>query len=232
MAVSANELTKDLIAYTMATDKQSIKSLLRKNGVTIPSDATDQNIIMATLIASNRSPVFKSELTALLTKSGVELQKGYMQFAGNQFEIGTETDKMMFTGESGFFNQIGGTFTPQFGQAISSAADYAAAQKKTTPATTTKTKEKGKFFSWLKDNVLTSENINAGVQIGLTAINNKVQQKSNQAQLEAADIAQKQQEVILAQGGQKAAKFNVTTLALVVVGVAILGGVIYYVAKK
>ena len=229
MAVSANELTKDLIAYTMATDKQSIKSLLRKNGVSIPSDATDQDIILATLIASNRSPVFKSELTALLTKSGVELQKGYMQFAGNQFEIGTETDKMMFTGESGFFNQIGGTFSPQFGQSVTAAADYAAAQKTTKP---TKTKEKGKFFSWLKDNDLTTENINAGEQIGLTAINNKVQQKQNQAQLEAADIAQKQQEVILAQGGQKAAKFNVTTLALVVGGVAVLGGVIYYVAKK
>ena len=87
------------------------------------------------------------------------------------------------------------------------------------------------FFQNLGRSLASEDTINAGLNIGLTAINNKVAGKQNVLQGEAALITQKQDEVrqSLAQtpkGGK--------TLTYVFVGVGVLAliGVVYFVAKK
>jgi hypothetical protein len=85
----------------------------------------------------------------------------------------------------------------------------------------------GRFF---KENVLTSENINTGLQLGLTTINNKVQQKQNAVQTEAL-ILQQQQDVMRQQVAQKQG-ISGTTIVIGLVGVAILGTIIYVMTKK
>jgi len=230
MQISPNDITKDMIAYTMVVDKQSIKSLLRRNGIDLPSSASDKETIVAVLLASSKSPAFNSELLSILSKNSSKIKSDYASFAGNQFEIGTETDKMMFTGSKDFYNQIG-YIDPKFGQGVSAAATKASLSEQN-PVKTSGTKTKGKFFDWVKTNILTEENINAGLQLGMTALNNKMQKKQNQVQYEAADISQRQQELLSQQGQKPSPSFNVTTVAVVVVSVAIVGGIIYYFAKK
>jgi len=235
MVVNANDVTKDLIAYTIANDKQSLKNLLRRNGIDVKSDASDNDIIISVLIASRKSPVFKSELTDILTQKAIKIQNEFKSFAGGQFEIGNEADKMMFTGDD-FFKNMGGLYvSPKLGEGISAAAQQQQSSQSTKSAKqpkTPKTKEKGKAFEWLKTNVFTQDNINSGIQLGLNVLNNKLQQKSNQVQYEAADISSRQQEIVAAQNQKKSASFNVTTIAVVVVSLAIVGGIVYYVAKK
>ena len=228
MTLNANEITKDLIAYTMVYDKQSLKNLLKRNGISLPSDYVDKDIIMAVLIASSKSPVFKSELTDLLSKKGQSIRNEYTSFVGGQFDIGTQEYNMMFTGAKDFYNQIG-NLNLQTISGINAAVEKTGKQKITKDKPV---KEKGRLFSWLSTNVLTPENINAGIQLGLTSLNNKMQKKSNEVMYETSDISQKQQELIELQSQKQKPTFSVTTIVIAIVGLAIVGGVVYYVTKK
>jgi hypothetical protein len=229
MTINANEITKDLIAYAMVYDKQSLKNLLKRNGISVPVNFTDKEIIMATLLASSKSPVFKNELSEYLSKTGQKLQKDYNSFVGGQFDIGTQADNMMFTAEKDFYNQIG-NLNPQTIAGINAAAK--AAQLPSKPVSTKAPKEKGKFFQWFSANVLTPDNINAGIQLGLTSLNSKIQKKNNDVIYETSDITQRQNELLALQSQKPKASFNVTTIAIVLVSVAIVGGVVYYITKK
>lgn len=91
------------------------------------------------------------------------------------------------------------------------------------------------LWSWLKDNLLTQENIQQGINLGITAIANKQQQKGNQIQNEAAEIQKKQEEMITQlsrSGNVPQQKGSVMTWVLVGLGVLIAGVTIYYVTKK
>ena len=68
MAINAAEAAHNMIDYTIVEDKGSLKSLLERNGVQMPSNCSDKEITIATLTASSKSPNFKSELAKLLTK--------------------------------------------------------------------------------------------------------------------------------------------------------------------
>lgn len=220
-AINAVDVTRDMLAYTLATDKESLKRLLTRNGIVVPENATNKQLISAILIAQGKSSVFKSELTSLLSSKIDEVNSQYSNFAGGQFDIGTEADKTMFTGSDDFFGADG---------------ERTRRKKRDTQKTDTSSeaskdpKEKGKLWKWLGENVFTKENINAGINAGFTSLNNRIQTKKNALDEEASRIAERQDEEINRQSVR--AGLSVGTIILIVAGVGLLGGIIYYMTKK
>lgn len=232
-SVNAVEVTRDMLAYTLANDKQSILNLLVRNGINVPSDISDKQLVTAVLVASGKSASFKSELSDLLSSKINEVNQQYASFAGGQFDIGTEADKTMFTGSDDFFSMTG-LANPQFSSGLQGAASYAKeAKEKESKSKASKVKpakEKGKLWSWLGENVFTKENINSGINMGLTALNNKIQNKKNQVDYESTVITEKQDAIINQSGGARGV--SIGTVILIVAGVALIGGIFYYINKN
>lgn len=220
-AINAVDVTRDMLAYTLATDKESLKRLLGKHGIYVPESATDKQFISAILIATSKSSVFKSELSSLLSSKIDEVNSQYSNFVGGQFDIGTQEDKTMFTGSDDFFGANG-----------EKPKTKRRDRKKSAEPTDSKKepKEKGKLWSWLGENIFTKENINSGINAGFTALNNRIQSKKNALDYEASLIAEKQDEEINRKSG--AAGLSVGTIILIVAGVGLLGGIIYFITKK
>jgi len=245
---NAVELTRELIAYTVLTDKNSLVELLSKNGIKLTPSASDKEVTVATLLASSKSTNFKNDLVVLLGKNLPKAANDFKEFVGGSEMFGfTGIDDFSFTGAEDFWKNATAdekltlNYIPKglSKPPITTSFGYKPMGLKT-PTTTynpstssdTTTKPKGTFLAgvgkFLADNIFTKENINAGVQIGLTKINNKVQSQSNAVQQEA-QVLQDTQDQMRSQLPEK--KSN-NTLVYVVGGVAVLGIIGYLVFKK
>jgi len=229
-------LTRDLISYTILTDKKSIIDLLNKNGVTLSPNATNSQVSVATLIASSKSPNFKSELIDLLASKTDSAVNSFKNYVGDDFFGFTGVDDLAFTGSDDFWKNGIGDDKPSYA--------YKPKGLKTTKTTNpnllvnldTKknevpnTKEKGAFWkgigTFLKENVLTKDNINQGLQIGLTSINNKIQSKQNAVQEEALAL-QQSQDAMQQQIQQQNKPNNLLLIFGVVAGLGIIGYLIF-----
>lgn len=227
MAINAAEAAENMIAYTLVEDKGSLVSLLERNGVQMPRNSSDKEVTMAVITASSKSPNFKNELVKLLTKKVKKANDDFSNFVGDSTDFGfTGIDDFSFIGP-----------TPQFTQQVTASRTTSTPKKQQrVQARVSATNPQGKsgiglFLQNIGRSLSSEETINAGLNVGLTAINNKVAGRQNALQNEATVITQKQDEVrqSLAQtpkGGR--------TLTYVFVGVGILAliGVVYFVAKK
>lgn len=242
MGINATQVTREAIAYTMATDKESLVRLLKRNGVTIAENANDKQIIVAVLMASGKSSTFKTELASLLAKKVPEGGKMYANFAGGKDFGFTGLDDFMFTGNDDFMNLTSFGVLPnslnvpaaqalQSGATQEQASSYALSPQATSGSGGKVGNALGSVWNFLKSSVLTPENINQGLQIGLTSINNKMQAKSNNLQYEAANIAAAQNQ-IQNDIPNKPTVDNTTKYVLIGVGVIALGVIIFMVAKK
>jgi hypothetical protein len=229
MPINATQAVRELISYTIVTDKQSLVKLLDRNGIKLPSNPSDNDVTIAVLLATSKSPNFKNELSKLLTSKVSEASSEFSNLVGDDKDCSfTGVDDLGFVADEKFFNQTGLNLTPTFTQNLASAT-------KSAQATTTKPKTKagstiasiGKFF---KENVLTSENINTGLQLGMTTLNNKIQSKQNAVQTEAL-ILQQQQDQIRNEVGAKSG-ISTNTIIIGVVGLALVGTIIYVLTKK
>lgn len=229
MPINAPQAVRELISYTMVTDKQALVKLLERNGVSISPNASDYDVNVAVLMASAKSPNFKTELASLLTSKVGEASEVFTNFAGSDADFGfTGVDDLGFTGEEKFFSQTG-VVSPFASMQLGSAVKTAQAQqpKKDKTAVGSVLAGIGRFFN---EKVLTPENINTGLQLGLTTINNKVQQKQNAVQTEALIL--QQQEDVMRQQVARQQGVGGNTILIAVVGVAILGTIIYVMTKK
>ena len=86
----------------------------------------------------------------------------------------------------------------------------------------------GKFF---KENILTAENINAGIAVGLNKINNKTQADSNRIQ-EQSIVLQGQQDDLKKNLPQGKGMSPAVKYTLIGVGALALVGIIYVIVKK
>lgn len=242
MRLNAVDLTQSLLAYTVETDKGSLIALLERNGVKLPANASDSEVVASALLASTKSQNFKNELGLLLGSKVESAGEEFESFAGQPGMSFTGIDDFAFTGEEQFFNAPG--IDPTLGMQINKAVQAQSGAKKPAkkpkppkapkkPGEKTKTgKVLGDVGKWVGQNVLTQENINAGIQIGLTSINNKVQTRANGIQAETSLITARQDEIKRSQG--KAGAGRLSTLAWVGIGVGVVAvvGVIIYLAKK
>jgi len=226
MAINAAEAAQNMIAYTVVEDKGSLKSLLERNGVQMPSNCSDKEITVATLTASAKSPNFKNELAKLLTKKVKKANQDFANFVGDSTDFGfTGIDDFSFIGP-----------TPQFTQQITATSTSVPKSKQRQQARVSATNPQGKsgiglFLQNLGRSLSSEDTINAGLNVGLTAINNKVAGRQNALQTEATVITQKQDEVRQSLA-QAPAGSKTLTYVFVGVGVLALVGVIYFVAKK
>lgn len=246
---NAVELTRELIAYTVLTDKNSLVELLSKNGIKITPSASDKEVTVATLLASSKSTNFKNDLVKLLGNKLPQAANDFKEFVGGDQMFGfTGIDDFSFTGSEDFWKAAVGndnlnlsyipkgltkpSTTSSFGYKPMGLKTPATTYNPSTSAVNTSEKPKGTFLAgvgrFLSENIFTKENINAGVQIGLTKINNKVQSQGNAVEQET-QILQNTQDQMRSQLPEKKSS---NTLFYVIGGVAVLGIVGYLVFKK
>lgn len=221
--INAQETTRNLIAYTVSTDKNALVSLLKRNGIVLPNNPSDKEVTIATLKAL-KSSTFKNDLSTLLGRKVSSAAQDFASFTG--------TDD--FAGIENYFNLNG--ISPSTAQSIANSVQ--SVQKKQTgkASRVSPTNPQGKtgvglFLQNLGKAASSQDTINSGLNIGLTALNNKVQSKNNNLTTEANNIVQKSDE-ITKQIPVTAKKSNTITYVFVGVGVLALIGIVYFVAKK
>ena len=247
--LSTTLVAEELISYSVVTDKSGLVKLLERNGVQMPSNPSDREVTVAVLMAMSKSQNFKDELANFLTKKVSKAGDDFQSFVGSEADFGfTGVDDLGFTGMDGFnytggddfFNSNGKTAAEKAAEAAAkkAAAASAAAAKKSGRTTTTNPQGKtkaglalagiGKFF---KENILTAENINAGIAVGLNKVNNKTQADSNRIQ-EQALILQGQQDDLKNKLPNKQPMSPAVKYTLIGVGAIALVGIIYVIVKK
>lgn len=241
MPINATQVTNELISYSVVTDKGSLVRLLERNGIQMPNNPSDKEVTLAVIMANSKSATFRKDLAKFLASKLPKASEDFSQFVGNSQDFGfTGIDDFSFVGEEKFFNAS---------STLSSSNLLVGTKYATpTPATTLPSATSGKkafgetkvggvlsaIGNFLKDNVLTQENINAGVQIGLQSMANKSQAQQNALQQQAIQL-QQQQDVMKATLPASATKSNTMTyvwIGVAVVGVSLIGFLIYKNSKK
>lgn len=247
-------LTRDLLSYTILTDKKSVIDLLNKNGITLSQNATDSQVSIASLIASSKSPNFKSELIDLLASKTDSAKNTFQNFSGdNDFYGFTGIDDLAFTGSDDFWKNafgISNLMAKDLGNAVKGASSenkfnkqfkiasknsintVSSSKERGAINTVSSSKDRGSFWkgigSFLKENILTKDNINQGLRIGLTSIDNKIQSQQNAVQQEALAL----QEVQDSMQRDLQNKNKPNKLFLIIGVVAGLGIIGYLIFKK
>lgn len=212
----------NMITYTLVRDKQSLIRLLERNGVRMPNNPSDNEVTIAVLASSAKSPNFKNELANLLTQKAVEIKSEYQAFAGDDSDFG-------FTGIDEFVGVIN----------VDAKIANAAIQAKKNPKQTRQVRREirkgkqggtvfGNFLRGVGSSATSQDTINQGINIGLTALNNKVASKQNELQAQAAAITAQQDEARQAIAAQQGGKMNV----FLIVGVVAVVGILAYFAFK
>jgi len=230
MALNALETAKELISYAVVTDKNGLVKLLERNGIELPNNPSDNEVTVAVLMANQKSGVFRNELKKYLVGLVPDVANYITELSGDMNFTGT--DDFSFTaGDDEFFNAI--AKAPK----VKPTAVQARALRITDTNPTGKTKTGlalasiGDFF---KTNVLTRDNINAGVQIGLTSLANKTQSRQNAVTTQALEL-QNYQDSLRQQLPNAAKKSNTMLYVWIGVGVlavGVLGFVLYKQYKK
>lgn len=232
MAINALELTRSLLAYQVENDRASLEKLLKRNGVSVPQNATDAEVTSAVILASGKSPNFKKELSALLAGNAKKAGQEFQSFVGQEMGF-TGLDDFSFTGMEGFENGDGDKDKPLLKISPTPTPTVNPAKTKKTRAEGQKTGA-GKVLAWLGTNIFTKENIDTAVQVGLTKINTNTQNKANQVAQEGLQIQQYQDD-IRNQQAAAAPKKGMSTGTWVAIGVgaaALIGIVIYFTTRK
>lgn len=220
----------NLITYTLVEDKQSLVNLLERNGVRMPNNPTDNEITVAVLASSAKSPNFKTELADLLTTKAVEVQKTFSSFVGDSSDFGfTGIDDLGFTGIDDFVGVI--NYDSRLIPNKKQIKELQKKEKKAGRVSETNPKGKtgfGQFLQNLGKTATSKDTINSGINVGLTALNNRVASKQNEIQAQAALITSQQDEAKRAIAAQKGGGSNI----LLIVGVLVVVGVIGYFSFK
>lgn len=220
--LNAIETARELISYAVVTNKDGLIKLLERNGIEMPMNPSDYEVTVAVLMANAKSGVFRNELQKYLVSLLPEVSE-YAEFLGNGYVMFTGTDDFSFTAG-------GGSLVPKTYVPTSSVPSTSTAK----PGGTKVGNALRSIGDFLKTNVLTPENINAGVQIGLTSVANKTQAKQNQIQAEATQL-QSYQDNLRQQLPNAAKKSNTMLYVWIGVGVlaiGVLGFVLYRQYKK
>jgi len=221
MALSAIETAKELISYAVVTDKNGLVKLLQRNGIELPNNPSDNEVTVAVLMANNKSGVFRNELKKYLGGLVPEISNYTTELGGGMNFTGT--DDFSFTaGDDNFYNA-----TAAEAKALRVSATNPTGKTKVGLALASI----GTFF---KDSVLTKDNINAGINIGLTSLANKTQAQQNAVTAQSLQL-QNYQDTLRQQLPNADKKSNTMLYVWISVGVlavGVLGFVLYKSYKK
>lgn len=233
MAISALDITRSLLAYQVENDRASLEKLLKRNGVSVPMNASDLEVTSAVLVASGKSQNFKNELSALLASNAKKAGSEFKSFTGEEMGF-TGLDDFSFTGGGDEFFGGNGVrdIKPPVLKISPTPTAVNAPKVKKVRAEGDKSGA-GKVLAWIGQNVFTKENIDSAVQVGLTKINTKTQNKANQVAQEGLEIQNYQDDIRRKQAKEGGGK-GMSTGAWIGIGlgVAALVGIVIYVTSK
>lgn len=206
---SKKRVAEELISYTVINDKGSLTKLLKRYGVSVADKPSDKEVTTAVLVANKRSKAFQKDLAALLGKKLPEAGERFSNIVGNAQDFGftgvDDVTYMKWTGVDDFndftgwddWKDMGGQ---TYGQLSSIAQQTAAKQKATAPKGKTKAGSiLASLWGFTKENVLTKDNINAGIQAGLNKVNTDTAAKQLAVDEKALALQQQQEEMRQAQ---------------------------------
>lgn len=232
-------VAQELISYSVVTDKSGLIKLLERNGVQMPNNPSDKEVTVAVLMASGKSQNFKDELAQFLTNKVQKAANEFQSFVGGESDFGfTGIDDFSFTGADDFLFTDGEELDFYGGDDFFNSNGKKAAKVKPSRITATNPQGKTKtglalagIGKFLKDSVLTPENVNAGIAIGLGKINNQTQNDSNRIQNQALVLQQQQDDLKknLPAGAKMSPAVKYT---LIGVGALAIVGIIYVIVKK
>jgi hypothetical protein len=243
MAINTKKSVQELISYSIVTDKKGVINVLRSNGVKVDNNISDAKLTTAVLIANRKSPIFRQKLGSLLQSKLNKAGEKFSNIVGNSQDFGfTGVDDVTymkgFTGVDDFSDFTGWddfqSVTGEERKALRTAKKTAKAQA------TTARKESGqqtkvgaslsKLWSFTKENVLTKENINAGIQVGLNKINTDSLARQNALDQQSLQMQQEQAQMQRQLG--KGAGISGNTVLYVGVGVIALVGIGFLIYKQ
>jgi hypothetical protein len=232
MALDNKKVAEELISYTIVTDRNSIINLLKRNGVKLSANPTNSELTIAVLVANSKSGSFKDELARLLSSKVQEAGESFSNIVGNDQDFGfTGVDDVTympnvlgFTGSDDYKNAPG-DLLPGIASGINAATSQTTKKPQTKVGAALSS-----IWSFTKDNVLTKENINAGIQVGLNKINTDTLSRQNNLQLQQQMLEQQQIQMNRQLAPQRGASGN--TILYVVIGVIALAGIGFVVYKQ
>jgi len=252
MAINTKKGVEELISYTIVTDKGALVNLLKKSGVKLNASPSDLEVTTAVLVANKKSSLFKSELAKILEKKLPKAGETFMGIVGNSQDFGfTGVDDVTyergftgvddfndFTGWDDFKNLI--TINPSVASGITTASQtsksdlrkMSTAQRKASGQKTKAGSAISGIWSFVKTNVLTPDNINAGITAGLGKVNADTAAKQNAIDEKALALQLQQQEIASALNKKQGASSN-TVIYVVIGAVAVVGiGFLIYKSTK
>jgi len=243
MAINAQDVARELISYAVVTDKAGLVKLLERNGIQMPTNPSDNEINVALLTASAKSTTFKNELSKYLTEQANKAAKTDLAFVGDDTDFGfTGIDDFAFTGEEQFFNvtslqpiQLPTQLTKKPTAQKPVVRRPSASERRAARVSETNPQGKtgfGLFLQRIGRGLTSQETVNSGINLGLTAINNRIQGRQNAVQQEAVVLTEKQDQ--LRQQLPSARRGGLTTTSWIFIGVGVLalGGLVYFLVKK
>ena len=97
-SLSEIETAREIISYAIVTDKEGVVKLLKRNGIELPMNPSDNEVTIAILMANEKSGVFRSELKNYLSSLVPGLGE-YASFFGGSSKNFTGIDDFSFTSE-------------------------------------------------------------------------------------------------------------------------------------
>jgi hypothetical protein len=259
MTINTKKGVEELLSYTIVTDKGALVNLLKKSGVKLNGSPSDLEVTTAVLVANKVSPSFKSELAKILEKKLPQAGETFMGIVGNSQDFGfTGVDD--FTYERGFtgvddfngftgwddFKSMGGLVSPTFTAKLKKSIDVAktktaaptkkdlrkeaTAQRKASGEKTKAGSAIAGIWSFVNKNVLTPDNVNAGIAAGLGKINADTSAKQNAIDEKALQLVREQKEIADDLNKGKGASSN--TVLYVVIGAVALVGIGFLIYKS
>lgn len=243
MALDNKKVAEELISYTILTDKNSIINLLKRNGVKLSTNPTNSELTVAVLVANSKSPSFKNDLAKLLSSKVQEAGETFSNIVGNDQDFGfTGVDDvtyfpnvMSFTGVDDYQSVNGLTKTPTLGYTpMGLPKPSTSVLTSTSTGTTAKSQTKvgsalSSIWNFAKTNVLTQDNINAGIQVGLNKINTDTLAKKQNLELQQFQIAKMQDDM---NRNLKTPKGSSNTILYVIIGLVAIVGIGFVVYKQ
>jgi hypothetical protein len=238
MALDNKQVAKELISYTIVTDKNAIVNLLAKNGVRLNSNPSNSEVTTAVLVANQKSGVFKDDLAKLLASKVSEAGESFSNIVGNDQDFGfTGVDDvtyfpnvMSFTGMDDYQNAGGNIFGDQFTKDIAKAKATGVPITSGTKPQTKVGSALSSLWSFAKDNIFTKDNINAGIQVGLNKINTDTARKQVTIEQQRAELEAQQN--VMRNKIEKSSGVSGMTILYVVIGLIAITGIGYIVYKK
>ena len=231
MALDNKKVAEELISYTIVTDRNSIINLLKRNGVKLSENPSNSELTVAVLVANSKSPSFKNDLAKLLSSKVSEAGESFSNIVGNDQDFGfTGVDDvtympnvLSFTGYDDYKN-VQGDLLPGISSGINAAVSSSKKpQTKVGSALSS-------IWGFTKNNILTKENVSAGINAGLNKINTDTLAKQQNLQLQQLQLEAQQVQMNKQLGKGVGASSN--TILYVVIGLIAIAGIGFVVYKQ